>query len=324
MTSSSPRHVYGLLSARSLSYARICLRSLFRNSLEPLSLTLVTDKPSDKVALAEALEQIAPGPEHSWKVADETEADARADDRYSRYPAIRAFRKGNPCWRKITDPSLFAEPGEEMVVLDPDVYFPNPFRFEPTPPTGLLQMWQKPNCLFPPEVVRHAFDQGIRMADHVDIGVSQAQYPFDYDWLESLIGRLGGESLPSWSMHVEPIVWAAMGMEFGGGYLDPHAWLCWKNPILKRLRARLLKTDGVTLLRLDSFRDVKCFHAGGRAKHWLVDAEAAGLFKDGLPQDKPIPPMPYVEYTRQKFERKQSAIRVAGSLGIMKILGGHT
>lgn len=323
MTPPAPRHVYGLLGARSLSYARICLESLFRNVIEPISLTLITDKPEDKAALASAIEGIAPDPRHSWKVVDEAEADARAEVLYARYPLIRWFRKGNPCWRKITDPSLFAEDGQEMIVLDPDVYFPNPFNFEATPKVGLLQMWQAPNCLFPPETVRLAFDKKVRMADHVDIGVSQATFPFDYDWLERLIGTLGGETLPTWTMHVEPIVWAAMGMEFGGGYLDPKAWFCWRNPLTKRLRARILKTDGVKLLRPDPFGEMKCFHAGGRAKNWLIAAKEAGLFDRGKVQDQPLPPVPYVEYTREKFDRKQVARGIAQSLGIMKILGGH-
>lgn len=323
MTLPAPRRVYGLLGARSLSYARVCLESLFRNVIEEISLTLITDKPEDKAALALALEQVAPDPRHAWRVVDEAEADVRAEVLYADYPLIRWFRKGNPCWRKITDPSLFAEPGQEMVVLDPDVYFPNPFNFEATPPTGLLQMWQAPNCLYPPETVRRAFDQGIRMADHVDIGVSQATFPFDLDWLESLIGKLGGHDLPTWSMHVEPIVWAAMAMQFGGGYLDPKAWFCWRNPISKRLKSRLLKTDGVKMLRSDAFGELKCFHAGGPAKNWLVRAEAAGLFKGGSTRDQPLPPLPYVEYQREKFDRKQLARGIARSLGLMKILGGH-
>jgi hypothetical protein len=321
MTPTAHRHVYGLLGARSLSYSRICLQSLFRNVIEPISLTLITDKADDKTALAEAVEQIAPDPRHSWRVVDEAEADARAEVLYADYPMIRWFRKGNPCWRKVTDPSLFAEGGQEMVVLDPDVYFPNPFNFEVTPKVGLLQMWQAPNCLFPPEVVRRAFDQGIRMADHVDIGVSQATFPFDHDWLERLIGKLGGEGLPTWSMHVEPIVWAAMAMEFGGGYLDPKVWFCWRNRLTKRLRTRLLKTDGVKLLRSDPFGELKCFHAGGPAKYWLTAAEKAGLFDGGKTQDKPFPPVPYVEYTREKFDRKQVARGIAESLGIMKVFG---
>jgi hypothetical protein len=324
MTAPAPRHVYGLLGARSLSYARICLGSLFRNVIEPISLTLITDKPSDKVALSEAVEQIAPDPRHSWRVCDESEADERAEVVYAKYPLIRWFRKGNPCWRKVTDPSLFAEDGQEMVVLDPDVYFPNPFNFESTPATGLLLMWQAPNCLYPPETVRHAFDQGIRMVDHSDIGVSQATFPFDYDWLEHLIGKLGGRELPTWSMHVEPIVWAAMGMKFGGGYLDPKAWFCWRNALLKRLRVRVLKTDGVELLRSDPFGELKCFHAGGSAKHWLVAAENAGLFSRGKTLDKPLAPIPYVEYRRQKFERKQMAVGIARSLGLMKLLASHS
>ncbi len=322
MNSPTPRHVYGLLSARSLSYSRICLRSLFRNVVEPISLTLITDKPSDKAALIETMEEIAPDPRHSWKVVDEVEADARAEVLYAKYPMIRWFRKGNPCWRKITDPSLFAEPGQEMVVLDPDVYFPNPFNFEATPATGLLQMWQLPNCLYPPETVRLAFEQGVRMADHVDIGVSQATFPFDFDWLENLIVKLGGTNLPTWSMHVEPIIWAAMAMEFGGGYLDPKAWFCINYSIPTRMKLRFLKVDNLDILRREPIRDVKCFHAGGAAKAWLVEAEKAGLLVGNGIQREPTNPLPYQLYPRAKFDKKQRILKLATAMGVMALVKG--
>jgi hypothetical protein len=47
----------------------------------------------------------------------------------------------------ITDPLLLSCEDGEMVVLDPDIYFPNKFCFEATLNQGLLLMWQKPNCL---------------------------------------------------------------------------------------------------------------------------------------------------------------------------------
>jgi len=112
----------------------------------------------------------------------------------------------------VTDPPLFARDGEEMVILDPDVYFPNKFRFEPTPTSGLLLMRQAVNCLFPHELVRRAFDLGIAMADVTDIGVCQAYCPLDYEWLDDLIDRLGGAMLPRWSPHVESVIWAALAL----------------------------------------------------------------------------------------------------------------
>ncbi len=64
-----------------------------------------------------------------------------------------------------------------MVLLDPDLYFPNTFRFEPTPEQGILLMWQRPNCLLPHKTVRAAMDAGIPLARHVDIGVAQWRGP---------------------------------------------------------------------------------------------------------------------------------------------------
>src|SRR5262249_20653014 len=151
---------------------------------------------------------------------DQAEADRRADDRLARYPNVRRFRQGHPCWRKITDPSLFAADGEEMVLLDPDLYFPNAFSFEPTPERGILLMWQRPNCLLPPEAVRAAIAASFRLAHHVDIGVCHARSPIDWDWLERFLGAIGGPDIPR-IMHVEALVWSAMAMHAGGGYLDP-------------------------------------------------------------------------------------------------------
>ena len=210
-----------------------------------------------------------------------------------------------------------------MIILDPDVYFPNPFRFEKTPRFGLLLMWQPTNCLLPPDVARHAFRAGIRMADHTDIGVCQATNPLDWEWLDWLIEVLGGRDLPFWAPHIESIVWAALAMRAGGGYLDPRVWFCWHNTVSKRLRARILGTSGVTILRGEPIRSrgLKCFHAGGRAKWWLADAVQAGLFEVGEPQGQTYRPLPFQEYSRGQFERKHLVRAVAQGLGIKKLVG---
>jgi hypothetical protein len=315
------RYAYIVLSPRALPYAGLCLRSLLTNALEPLSLTLITDSPEDKATLSKAMEQIAPDLRHTCAIFDVVEADERAAARFAGFPHLLQFRKGNPCWRKITDPPLFAPAGQEMVILDPDVYFPNPFRFEGTPRSGMLLMWQPTNCLFPTAVVRHAFRAGIRMADHTDIGVCQAANPLDWEWLEWLIERLGGRDLPPWALHIESIVWAAMAMRIGGGYLDPRAWFCWHNSVAKRLRARILKTSDVTILRGEPIRGVKCFHACARAKWWLADAVRARLFEVGEAQVQTYRPLPFQEYSRYQFERKHLVRAVARGLGIRQIVG---
>ena len=61
------RHVYMVLSPRSLSYARDALESLFANSVEDLHLRLITDSERDKEELSESLAALnANG--HRWTV----------------------------------------------------------------------------------------------------------------------------------------------------------------------------------------------------------------------------------------------------------------
>ena len=162
-----------------------------------------------------------------------------------------------------------------MVLLDPDLYFPNRFAFEPTPAQGLRLMWQQPNCLLPSTVVRTALTAGIPLARHVDIGVAHWRRSEDLaelEWLDRLLGKLGGTSLPH-VPHVEAIIWAAMAMRFGGGYLDPSKWVCWRRTQRKRI-LRKLGADGQRLLRSEPLSEMKCFHAGGEAKSWLPDMAA--------------------------------------------------
>ena len=316
--SSTRRKVYVVLSARSLPYAGCCLASLLRNVAEPIDLTLITDGPDDKVALEAALATMPCPPQHSYQVFDKADADHRAASYYAEYPAVAAFRDGHPCWRKITDPPLFAAPGEEVVLLDPDVYFPNPFTFEVTPESGILLMWQRPNCLLPEDIVQRAYDQGIPMSDHTDIGVSHFR-ALDLPFLDSLITRLGGTSLPR-SMHVESIIWAAVAERFGGGYLDPKAWRCFDNSVASRISRRFGTTGNAVLQGLD-FENMKAFHAGGVAKNWLPDAEKAGLFAaKATVLDAPTRTNAFTLYPRAKFDRKLKVRGIARSLGLYRLL----
>src|SRR6478735_1960945 len=216
----SPRQLFCILSARSLPYASLGLQSLFAHAREPLVLTLITDDESDREQICTAVSGMAMASRHQWQVHAKVEADRRADEQFSRHPNLRLFRHGHPCWRKLTDPLLFAAPGTELVILDPDLYFPNYFSFESTPASGVLLMWQRPSCLLPDEVVERAFANAIPLAHHVDIGVAQLNNNVDLEWLDWLIATLGGQQIPR-AMHVEAIVWAAMAMRIGGGYLDP-------------------------------------------------------------------------------------------------------
>ena len=319
-TSDSParRGAYCVLSSRSLPYARRAMKSLVANSIDDLDLTLITDSAEDKTALVEAMQALAVPDRHRWRVAAQSEADDLAAGVLSRHPNIAAFRFGHPCWRKITDPMLFAPPGAEMVILDPDLYFPNRFRFEPTPPAGLLLMHQPPSCLLPHEVVVRAYDEGFRLAHHVDIGVAQASNGLDLDWLDALIARLGGKALPR-AMHVEAIVWAALAMRSGGGYLDPVHWHCWRNSQWKRVMRRF-GASGRTVLRAERFQAMKCFHGGGIAKWWIPEALDAGDLPAPGEVAEARPPMPFEELTRESYESTQRLKTWARRVGYYRLV----
>jgi hypothetical protein len=311
-----PREVYMVLSPRSLGYARDALESLFCNSLEALHLRLITDSKQDSEKLSEVLTTLDTKA-HRWTVYSEDDLTAREEALFASHNNLRAFRRGHPCWRKITDPLLLSDPGAEMVLLDPDLYFPNHFQFEPTPPSGLLLMWQQPNCLFPPEVVRTAIDSGILLAHHVDIGVAHWCASSDLDWLDWLIGRLGGSKLPR-IMHVEAIVWAALAMRVGGGHLDPAYWKCWRRSPAKRVMAKL-GVSGLGILKHEPWSTLKCFHAGGEAKWWLHTAREAGLLDGRSRLIQPGRTIPFEELTPAGYAREQAFKRVLATLGYYQI-----
>ena len=76
-----------------------------------------------------------------------------------------------------------------MVLLDPDLYFPNKFCFREdyARPRPVL-MWQRPNCLLPTAIVNAAIGKKIALAHHVDIGVAHWRPQIDLDWLDWLLG----------------------------------------------------------------------------------------------------------------------------------------
>jgi hypothetical protein len=301
------RRVFMVLSPRTLNYARGALKSLLTNSLEPIHLHLVTDSNSDKQLLSEEVGGYTFPSCHRCEIFSEEDLDDHESRIYGLYPNLRAFRNGHPCWRKITDPLLLSGGDEEIVVLDPDLYFPNKFRFEPTPDRGLLLMWQKPNCLLPAATVDAAIGRGIPLAHHVDIGVAHWRAHVDLDWLEWLLAQLGLESHPGvrFSMHVEAIVWAAIAMHSGGGYLPAEHWRCWRRSQRIRL-LRKLHVPGPQLLRHEPFSTIKCFHAGGEAKHWLEAARRRGWLDSDRVLDLPGTVLPFVELTPRAYHREQA------------------
>jgi hypothetical protein len=305
-----------VLSPRSLSYAKDALESLFNNSVEDLHLHLITDSISDKTELSEAIAAID-AKAHRWTVYSEGDLASREAEVFGEHENLRAFRRGHPCWRKITDPLLVSAPGEEMVLLDPDLYFPNKFKFEPTPQSGLLLMRQGPNCLFPPEVVKTAIDGGIRLAHHVDIGVAHWRASADLSWLDWLIGRLSGKQLPR-IMHVEAIVWAALAMRVGGGHLDPAYWKCWHRSPVKRVMTKL-GVSGSHILKSEAWSSLKCFHAGGEAKWWLHAARKNGLLEGKSIHTEPGRVIPFVELTPAHYAREIAFKRVLQAVGYYQI-----
>lgn len=305
-----------VLSPRSLPYARLALDSLFQQSVEPLNLQLITDSADDRRQLLEAVEALGSAGQHRFSVVAEEELNDAEAARFSGLPNLRAFRHGHPCWRKVTDPLLIGEPGEELILLDPDLYFPNQFRFETTPASGLVLMWQQPNCLLPPEVVRAAMNANIPLARHVDIGVSHWRAGSDLAWIDWMIGRLGGAALPR-MMHVEAIVWAAIALREGGGYLDPAHWVCWHRTQGKRLR-RKLGASGKQILASEPWTTMKCFHAGGEAKWWLPEVIGEQPVEPAT-VTAPSTIKPFVELTRQRYESEQRAKDMLRNLGYYRV-----
>ncbi len=313
------RQLYLVLSPRSLPYALSAITDLFRNCVDPVHLHLITDTESDRQLLTKVICNISPESRHAWSVTTANDLADMESSQFAGLPYLRKFRHGHPCWRKITDPLLIAQAGQEIILLDPDVYFPNRFRFEQTPPSGLRLMWQRPTCLFPPEVVRRAMAHDIRLAHHVDIGVAHWRGGRDLEWINWLIARLGGDRLPA-LMHVEAIVWAAIAMREGGSYLDPNLWVCWHRTQTKRLR-RVLGATGAQILAKEAWPTMKCFHGGGEAKWLLPDLIAKQQAKGSKEITAPGRALPFVELTRTRYEVEQKAKYLLRGTGYYRVFG---
>lgn len=314
----APRRAFMVLSSKALPYAFHCVETLLRNCVEDVALTLITDDAADKLALEHAFSNLSFAGK-TLKVADKAEADARARETFANYPEIMSFREGHPCWRKITDPLAFSGVGDEAIILDPDLYFPNRFSFESTPETGVLLMRQGPNCLYPPEAVAHVFDAAVQLADHTDIGVAQLRAgAVDLAWLDNFLRRFNWRAYATY-MHIESIVWAALAMRMGGGYFSPSAWRCWERGQVKRILIAA-GAPGSLLLGMEPLQKLKCIHVSGPSKWWVVEAVAKGALREtGKVYDKPTKSAPYQEYTRGKFERSRRLKAVLRGIGYYKL-----
>jgi hypothetical protein len=307
------------LAASSLPYASPCIGSLAENLGGDEPIHLLTDTPRDEEQLRRAF---AGQPRIRILLSDELWEDPGNPMR--KHTALAKLRKGHPCWRKLTDPMLMARDGDEVVIVDPDVYFPRRFEFEHVEDGTLRLVWQKPNCMLPFSVVERAFAKGIAMADHVDIGITQYRSPLDLDWLDWVVNSLG--DLPP-IMHVESILWSSLAMHMGGGYLDPERWHCWANTQWKRV----LKKARVTpdrMLKAEDFRTCLAFHAGGTAKTLLAEAGSAELVKQLALAPGGKPPReatvrPFVPFTSAKFRWLRKRAGLLRSMGYYKVMGGR-
>src|SRR5258707_5856283 len=177
---SGRRRLFMVLSPRSLAYARLALGSLFKNSEEQFNLFLITDEESDKQILLDEIGKL--GVNQTGKrvqIFGEADLWSRESEVFAGFRNLASFRHGHPCWRKVTDPILLSRDGEEMIVLDPDIYFPNRFCFEESLQSRLLLMWQEPSCLLPANVVHNAMRAGVAFAHHTHIGGAQCKMPID-------------------------------------------------------------------------------------------------------------------------------------------------
>ena len=111
-----------------------------------------------------------------------------------------------------------------------------------------------------------------------------------------------------------------MAMRFGGGHLDPAKWVCWRRTQRKRI-LRKLGADGQRLLRSEPLTDMKCFHAGGEAKSWLVDLAAEHSSTPATSHLQASPVLPFVELTSGRFEREQTLRSVIANLGYYRLFG---
>jgi hypothetical protein len=305
------------LAASSLPYASLCVRSLAENLNGDEAIHLLTDTQSDLEQLQQAFAGLR---RIEVQLSDELWEDNSNPMR--KFGGLERLRNGHPCWRKLTDPMLLAREGDEVVVVDPDVYFPRRFSFEKVGDGTLRLMWQQPNCLLPFSVVHTAFAKGIAMADHVDIGIAQYRSPLDLEWLNWLVESLGETPRV---MHLEAILWSCLAMRMGGGYLDSDLWRCWANTQGKRL----LKKAGAKPLRMlsaEDFRSCLAFHAGGTAKTWLAAPGMEEALKDlaGLPGGKQLGAgtlRPFVPFTKGKFEWLRKRGRILKGMGYYKLLG---
>ena len=319
--SPAPRRVFILMSSHALPYGHLCIRTMIQNAVEPVQLRLIGDDAEDAKRLSDGIADIAVPQSSTIDVIPREEVTVQLAARHPHLKGLRALHDGHPCWRKITDPLVLSEPQDEVIVADPDLFFPNRFTFEPTLRDGVMMMRQGPNCLYPPDAVRAAFGLGVKLANHVDIGVAQVRAgAVDLDWLDWFARGLDLDRFRPF-MHIEAIVWSALAMRMGGVHLDPGVWRCWERGKIKRV-AVTMGLPGVWTLRLEAMHRYKCIHVSGPAKWWVTEAIEKGVLRDyGNRILAPSLGVAYRELTRNDYEREQSFKHKIKALGLYRITG---
>ncbi len=313
------RNVFILLSSHALPYAKVCIRTMLNNSVEPLRLRLVVDNYSEKSLIEAALSEIETPQDNLVEVVAKEEVQALLHKRFPGKKGLIQLHEGHPCWRKIIDPLVLCAEDEEFIVTDPDLYFPNLYSFEPTPNRGVMMMYQGPNCLLPPAAVRSVFDMGVKLANHVDIGVAQMRVgALDLDWLDWLVLGMDVERFRHF-MHIEAIIWSTIAMKIGGEHLNPYAWKCWQRGHIKRV-AVALGVPGKWTLKLEPLAQMKCIHVSGKSKWWVTESLESGFLKETRNRiDTPTQGVAYRELTKSYFEREQKLKTAAKKLGYYKL-----
>jgi len=233
---------------------------------------------------------------------------------------LQQLHEGHPCWRKIIDPIVLSAADEDIIVADPDLFFPNYFSFEPTLESGVRMMWQKANCLLPPAAVRQAFELGVPLANHVDIGVAQVRCgAIDLEWLDWFVRSLQVDRFQKF-MHIEAIVWSALAMKMGGAHFDKRAWKCWQRGHFKRA-AIACGLPGRWTLKLENLAEMKCIHVSGMSKWWIAEAMKTGFVEETLERlDQPTHGPAYRELGKAAYEREQRLKNLASSIGYQKLM----
>lgn len=320
MNDKCSRNVFILLSSNSLPYSRICIGTMLANSVEPLRLRLIADNKEEEQTLENGLRDVPVPDGSSLEIVGKDTVQERLYDLYPHMTGLHQLHEGHPCWRKIIDPIVLSSEQEDIIVADPDLVFPNYFAFEPMAQSGVRMMWQKANCLLPPAAVRQAFELGVPLANHVDIGVAQVHRgAIDLQWLDWFVKNMQVERFQNF-MHIEAIVWSALAMKMGGEYFNPRAWKCWQRGHVKRI-AIACGVPGRWTLKLENLAEMKCIHVSGMSKWWIAEAMKTGFIKETHKRlDAPTSGIDYCELRRADYEREQKIKSLARSLGYQKLV----